>query len=57
VKWSKTGYFHEPHDYSPSWGGEYLLKILAYAISVHKAQGSEFSAVVLPTVTGHYLML
>ena len=29
----------------------------AYAISVHKAQGSEFPAVVLPVVTGHYLML
>lgn len=31
--------------------------VLAYAISVHKAQGSEFPAVVLPLVTGHYLML
>ncbi len=30
---------------------------LAYAISVHKAQGSEFPAVVLPVVTQHYLML
>jgi exodeoxyribonuclease V alpha subunit len=30
---------------------------LAYAISVHKAQGSEFPAVVLPVVTSHYLML
>lgn len=31
--------------------------VLAYAISVHKAQGSEFPAVVLPIVTQHYLML
>jgi exodeoxyribonuclease V alpha subunit len=31
--------------------------ILAYAISVHKAQGSEFPAVVLPLVTSHYMML
>ncbi|HEX9027721.1 MAG TPA: ATP-binding domain-containing protein, partial [Anaerolineales bacterium] len=31
--------------------------VLAYAISVHKAQGSEFPAVVMPLVTGHYLML
>jgi exodeoxyribonuclease V alpha subunit len=31
--------------------------ILAYAVSVHKAQGSEFSAVVIPLVTQHYLML
>lgn len=31
--------------------------VLAYAVSVHKAQGSEFPAVVLPLVTSHYLML
>jgi exodeoxyribonuclease V alpha subunit len=31
--------------------------VLAYAVSVHKAQGSEFPAVVLPMVTQHYLML
>jgi exodeoxyribonuclease V alpha subunit len=30
---------------------------LAYAISVHKSQGSEFTAVVIPVVTAHYLML
>jgi len=30
---------------------------LAYAVSVHKAQGSEFPAVVVPMVTAHYLML
>jgi len=30
---------------------------LAYAISVHKAQGSEFPAVVMPVVTQHYTML
>ena len=31
--------------------------VLAYAVSVHKAQGSEFPAVVLPMVTQHYIML
>jgi exodeoxyribonuclease V alpha subunit len=30
---------------------------LAYAVSVHKAQGSEFPAVVIPLVTQHYMML
>jgi len=30
---------------------------LAYAVSVHKAQGSEFPAVVMPIVTQHYLLL
>lgn len=31
--------------------------IHAYAISVHKAQGSEYPCVVMPVVTQHYLML
>ncbi len=31
--------------------------VLAYAISVHKSQGSEFTAVVLPLLTQHYMML
>jgi exodeoxyribonuclease V alpha subunit len=30
---------------------------LAYALSVHKAQGSEYPAVVVPIVTQHFLML
>lgn len=30
---------------------------LAYAISVHKAQGSEYPVVVMPLVTAHYIML
>ncbi len=30
---------------------------LAYAISVHKSQGSEYPAVVLPLTTHHYVML
>lgn len=30
---------------------------LAYAISVHKAQGSEYPAVVIPLLTQHYMML
>ncbi len=31
--------------------------ILAYAISVHKSQGSEYPAVVLPILSQHYLLL
>jgi exodeoxyribonuclease V alpha subunit len=29
----------------------------AYAVSVHKSQGSEYPAVVLPLVTQHFMML
>jgi exodeoxyribonuclease V alpha subunit len=31
--------------------------VLAYAVSVHKSQGSEFPAVVMPLLTQHYVML
>jgi exodeoxyribonuclease V alpha subunit len=31
--------------------------VLAYAISVHKSQGSEFPAIVMPVLTQHYIML
>ena len=31
--------------------------VLAYAVSVHKSQGSEYPAVVIPLVTQHYMML
>ncbi len=31
--------------------------VLAYTVSVHKSQGSEFPAVVIPLVTSHYMML
>jgi len=31
--------------------------VLAYAISVHKSQGSEYSAVVIPVLTQHYILL
>jgi exodeoxyribonuclease V alpha subunit len=30
---------------------------LAYAISVHKAQGSEYQAVIMPLLTQHYILL
>jgi exodeoxyribonuclease V alpha subunit len=37
--------------------GELDELALAYAITIHKSQGSEFPAVVIPLATQHYMML
>ena len=37
--------------------GELDELVLAYAVSVHKSQGSEYRAVLLPITTQHYMML
>ncbi len=31
--------------------------VLAYAVSIHKSQGSDYPAVVIPLLTQHYIML
>jgi exodeoxyribonuclease V alpha subunit len=31
--------------------------VLSYAVSVHKSQGSEYPAVVMPILTQHYMLL
>jgi exodeoxyribonuclease V alpha subunit len=37
--------------------GELDEVALAYAITIHKSQGSEFPAVVIPVATQHYMLL
>jgi exodeoxyribonuclease V alpha subunit len=38
-------------------GAELDEIVLAYAISVHKSQGSEYPAVIVPILSQHYLLL
>ena len=37
--------------------GELDTLVLAYAATIHKSQGSEYPAVVIPLMTQHYSML
>jgi exodeoxyribonuclease V alpha subunit len=37
--------------------GEFNNLALAYAISIHKSQGSEYPIVVIPLMKGHFMML
>jgi exodeoxyribonuclease V alpha subunit len=37
--------------------GELDMLVPAYAVTIHKSQGSEYPAVVIPVLTQHYAML
>ena len=37
--------------------GELDILVPAYAATIHKSQGSEYSAVIVPVLTQHYAML
>ena len=41
-----------PYDYS-----DLDEIVLAYAVSIHKSQGSEYPAVIIPILTQHYVLL
>jgi len=43
---------HIPYEYS-----ELDEIVMAYAVSVHKSQGSEYPVVVMPILTQHYMLL
>jgi len=38
-------------------GADLASLVLAYAVTIHKSQGSEYRAVVVPLLTQHYIML
>jgi exodeoxyribonuclease V alpha subunit len=42
---------------SPTALGELDMLVPAYAATIHKSQGSEYPAVVIPMLTQHYAML
>ena len=44
-------------DWSSTTSGNWTRSRLAYAITIHKSQGSEFPAVVIPLATQHYMLL
>ncbi|PIE73698.1 MAG: recombinase RecD [Deltaproteobacteria bacterium] len=47
-----------PDNREVEYNREHLAELeLAYAITIHKAQGSEFAAVIIPVLTQHFKML
>jgi exodeoxyribonuclease V alpha subunit len=56
VEQTLTVRYDEARDVAYDFGGLDEL-MLAYAVSVHKAQGAEYPCVVLPLLTQHYMLL
>ena len=52
-----TASFRRPQAVTYGFGERFDTLVPAYAVTIHKSQGSEYPAVVIPVMTQHYTML